>query len=107
MKIAVPSTDKNSRAAIDQHFGRAKYFAIYKHPENEFEFIENPGCSVSSGAGPNAVQLMLNYGVDVIIAYRIGPKAKDVLTSTGIKFYETSASTIEEAITNFLNTQNP
>ncbi len=98
MRVCIPAEAPSISANIDEHFGRANFFAIYDTQTKTIQFIENPGCHSNSGAGPSAVQQILKHNVKIVIAYRIGPKAMDVLLSNGIQFIETQAKTIEEAI---------
>ncbi len=89
MRIAVPvREDKGWDSLIDERFGRGAFFAIYDTDKDSLEIIENTAKDVASGAGRQAVQLLSDNNVDVVIAYEVGPKSKDTLDALGIDAYK-------------------
>ncbi len=79
MRILVPVMERNENPKICEQFGRAPYFAIIKD-RKLVEIVENPGHSLSKGAGSKAAQFALEKGVKkIIVKKEIGPHAKEVL----------------------------
>lgn len=81
IKIAVASSDG---VTIDQHFGRARQFMIYRLLDDGYEFLEEranrPPCSRHEHSDTlleQAAQLIGDCGG--VIASQIGPGAVDVL----------------------------
>jgi len=67
MKICVTTTTSSLDAPVDPRFGRCPYFVIVDSETMQYEAISNPALHVASGAGIQAVQLIANKGVEVVI----------------------------------------
>jgi predicted Fe-Mo cluster-binding NifX family protein len=103
-KVAVASSDRKS---IDQHFGQASHFLIFKIKESqEFEFIEvrknippyeNPNLLEDHD---NAIERSVNLisDCDVVLASQIGPGAVKILLSCQIQPYGVPNLLIENAL---------
>ncbi|MDD4801517.1 MAG: NifB/NifX family molybdenum-iron cluster-binding protein, partial [Syntrophomonas sp.] len=74
-------------AAVDGHFGRCSYFALWDEENGSFDIIRNIRPDYSQGAGIGAAQELLRQGVAVLICNRIGPKAFTVFHRAGVKLY--------------------
>ena len=60
------------------------------------------------GAGISAAQIVANEKAEAVISGNLGPKAFDVLTSSGIDIYQAMPGmTIKEALVAFKNKQLP
>jgi predicted Fe-Mo cluster-binding NifX family protein len=98
MKIAISSTGKTSESMIDPRFGRCQYF-IYADTETlGFETVDNPGLTVSEGAGIATAQAIANRGVEAVLTGSCGPNAYQVLNAAGIKVVTGVAGKIKDAI---------
>lgn len=98
VKIAVSAKGPELAAAADNRFGRCKYFVIVDSEDIDtiVEVVTNsPG---TSGAGPEAVQLLARHGVDVVISGNLGPKAARAIVVAGIKAYQGIGGTVEESL---------
>ncbi len=91
MKIAVPSSANGGlEDTIAPVFARAPVFTIIEVENSEIKnvkTIQNPAVSAPSGAGPMAVQMLINEGVDAVIAPSVGPNALGAIQAAGIKVY--------------------
>ena len=88
MKIGVAATDGSLDAEVCPQFGRCPYFVIVDSETLAFEAFSNPAGAMSSGAGPAAVQELVNHGAQVALAGRFGPKAEQALGAAGLRYAE-------------------
>lgn len=109
MKICISSTGSNLESLVDSRFGRCLYF-IFADDKNlaEIKAIKNSGVRAMHGAGISAAQIVANEKAEAVISGNLGPKALDVLDSSGIKIYQAlSGMTVKEALVAFKNNQLP
>lgn len=87
MKIAIP-VEGNVVASV---FARAPEFAILEVDEKgnikTEKRIPNPGYMVQGGAGPAAVQALINEGAEAVVVPQVGPNALEILQAAGIRIY--------------------
>lgn len=99
MKIAVTSTGKQSDAAMDGRFGRARWFMVADAEMGVWEAHANEqNMNAAQGAGIQSAQLLVNLGVDAVITGHVGPKAFRTLKTAGVGIYLCEAATVEEAL---------
>ncbi|WP_297465715.1 NifB/NifX family molybdenum-iron cluster-binding protein [Thermococcus sp.] len=103
MKIAIPTNGGGLNDTVAPVFARAPAFYIVEVDENgnviSEKIIQNPASAAGGGAGPMAVQTLINEGVEAIIAPQVGPNALGAIQAAGIKLYQVSPGTpVEEAI---------
>lgn len=84
MKYCIPLSGNSPEAKMDPRFGRAECFLFYDADSGETEIVENSNASNPSGVGIASAQLMVDRGVNKIIASKVGPKAGGVLDAAGI-----------------------
>ncbi len=85
MKICFSVSSPKIDSPIDPRFGRAPYFLITDEKGEKVEIIKNPGVEAIGGAGITAAQVVASSGAEVVITGNLGPRAFDVLQSSGIK----------------------
>ncbi len=85
MKIAIASTGQSLDDPVSDRFGRCPYFLIVDADSGAHEVIPNPGQSMPGGAGPAAVQAIVQQGAEVILAGEFGPKAQQALDTAGVR----------------------
>ena len=96
MKICITSTGKDLDAAVDQVFGRARYFLFVDGETGETTAIENsPG---AHGAGVQAAQRLDEQGARVLITGNVGPNAVQGLRAAGIEIYTGAKGTGKQAL---------
>jgi predicted Fe-Mo cluster-binding NifX family protein len=99
MKIALTTSGKDLNAPLESRFGRAPLFLIYDLEAKTFEIIDNEqNLNTAQGAGIQSAQNIAQLGVKAIITGHCGPKAFRVLGAAGVKIYNTSATTVAEAL---------
>lgn len=99
MTIAIPAREAGWDAEVDERFGRAKGFFLVDSKSGATRFIQNASNEdAEHGAGTGAVQLLVNLGIDAVLAGRVGPKAADALAAAGISCFPLAAQhTVAEA----------
>lgn len=106
MKIAVPveGTDAVAAASV---FGRAAYFVIVDSDTDTRTLVRNPGVEAPGGAGVAAAQFLIDEGVGLLLAPKVGPKARRVLDGAGVSVLLHHAATVEEALASRERTGTP
>jgi predicted Fe-Mo cluster-binding NifX family protein len=67
---------------VSDVFGRAKTFTIVDVEDGQIVcdlFLENPGVSYRYGVGPMVVKMLVDNGVNIVIAYELGFGADGLL----------------------------
>lgn len=103
MRIAVPTNGGGLNDTVAAVFARAPAFYIADIDENgnviNEKVIQNGAAMAGGGAGPMAVQTLINEGVEAIIAPQVGPNALGAVQAAGIRLYQVAPGTpVEEAI---------
>lgn len=104
MKIAVCAKNQEENSVLANRFARAEYFTIFDSETKEYQSIKNEAVNAAGGASGQAIRLLDQAGVSVVLCPEVGPKALEALQAFEIKAYDFSmASTVHEAI-DFYNT---
>jgi predicted Fe-Mo cluster-binding NifX family protein len=90
MKIGVACTGSSLDDQVSERFGRCPYLLIVDSESRDVEPVANPGASMSGGAGPAAVNELVNRGVEVALAGEFGPKAQRALDTAGVRSVKAS-----------------
>ena len=103
MRIAIPTNGGGLNDTVAPVFARAPAFFIAEVDENgnvtNSKVIQNGAAMAGGGAGPMAVQTLINEGVEAIIAPQVGPNALGAIQAAGIRLYQVAPGTpVEEAI---------
>jgi len=85
MKTAIAASGDSKESLMDKRFGRCPFFCIYDSESGDISFHNNPGFEAQEGAGPVAVQYLVNEGVQKIVAAEFGGKVKPVLEELKIQ----------------------
>lgn len=88
MKLAIALKENDFNSSVDERFGRASYFLIIDNGTKDYEIIENEAKDEVTGAGLKAVKILMKYGVEIIIAGEIGPKAATLINEFEIPTYK-------------------
>jgi len=102
LMIAVPC--KNSRglnSEIEEHFGRAKFFALVEVEGDKIkgvDFLEAPA-EHSPGELP---EMLRKRGVEVVLAYGMGPRAIQFFESYGIRVVTGAKGEVGEVVEKFV-----
>ena len=89
-RIAVATNgNKGLEDVVSNVFGRAKTFTILDVIDEKIDgmtVLENPGASYKYGAGPIVAKMLLDKGVDVVLAHVLGFGAAGLLNQHSIKY---------------------
>jgi predicted Fe-Mo cluster-binding NifX family protein len=102
MKIAVSVTAPKHGAAFEPRFGRAAAFVIVDTNTGEQQAVANPAAQLGSGAGIRAAEFLIRQGVDAAISGAFGPKAYDVLHTSGVRLYQATSGTVDDLVARLL-----
>ena len=104
MKIAICAKNEGLQSEVADRFGRAEKFVIFDTETKEVVTIENSARNEASGAGGNAVRLLDENKVGIILVPELGPKAVDAVKAFEIEAYAYKESkTVEDAIKKYEN----
>lgn len=102
MKIAISSQGQAISSAVDQRFGRAKYFVVCDTDSTDIAVHDNAqNLQAAQVAGVQAGKNVVDLEVAAVITGNVGPKAFAVLTAGGVDVYTGARGTIAEAIEQF------
>lgn len=98
MKIALSSEGQTLESPVAERFARCPFFLLVDEEGSLLEALPNQATQAAHGAGGMAVQLLASKGVSALIAPRLGPNAVAALKAAGIRAFEASGMTCEEAL---------
>lgn len=88
LRIAVATNEnKGLEDAVSNVFGRAKTFTIVDIEDEKIAGVttlENSAASYHHGAGPIAVKMLVDEGVNMVLAHELGIGASDLLKQNNI-----------------------
>ena len=88
LRIAVATNGKNGLGdVVSNVFGRAETFTIVNAEDEKITsvtILENSAASYHHGAGPIAVKILVDEGVEVVIANELGIGASELLKQHNI-----------------------
>jgi predicted Fe-Mo cluster-binding NifX family protein len=103
LRIAVATNEKNGLGdTVSNVFGRAKTFTIVDTEDEKITgvtILENSAASYHHGAGPIAVKMLVDEGVEVVLANELGIGASELLKQHNITVIPVKPGTnVAEAI---------
>jgi predicted Fe-Mo cluster-binding NifX family protein len=106
MSVAVSADTDSLDGHVHNQFGRCACFLIVQPDSLEWKAIENPYRDAPVGAGSGCGQLLLQEGIEAVIAGRVGPTAHEVLTKAGIGiFLAPENPTVKDALERYKKNQ--
>ncbi len=104
MKIAIPSVDdKGLDSQVSGHFGRAPFYTIVSVEGGrigEVSVLRNPFVEHEPGQIP---RLLKEQGVDVIIAYGMGWRAREFFNSLRIEVVVGADGRVKDVVESFIS----
>lgn len=109
LRIAVATNEKNGLGdVVSNVFGRAKTFTIVDAEDEKITgvtILENSAVSYHHGAGPIAVKMLVDEGVEVVLANELGIGASELLKQHNITIIPVKPGTnVAEATKKALHT---
>jgi len=102
MRIAIPCDGDSLDSSVSMHFGRAPYFLIADIRDGQVvrvEFVRNPFEAHMPGQIP---RFLHSLGVDVVISYGMGVKARMFFESLGIEVVTGAYGRVGDVLRNYL-----
>ena len=92
MRIAVAATKKDKSADVSYYGGRAPFFLIFDEEGNLLDSFPNPYADIERHAGYEVCKMLIEKGVDILVAGLFGPTMINELSAQGIKCITKSGS---------------
>ena len=108
-RIAVATEGKDGlEDTVSNVFGRARTFTIIDVEDEKItgvSVLENPALSYRHGTGPIAIKMLVDGGVEVVLANELGVGASEILKQHNIIYIQAKPGTnVREAIKKTLRT---
>ena len=102
-RIAVATKGRGGlEDVLSEVFGRANTFTIVDVDDEEIKgvkVLENPAVSYKYGAGPIVVKMLVDEGVNMVLATELGPGASALLEQHNVTTIAVKPSTgVEESV---------
>jgi len=101
MQIAIPTDGENTDAQINDRFGRCRRFLLVDATSGEFTTLDNGQNAGSESPGIVSAQMLINHGVDAVIASSCGPNACKLFSAAGITVLTGVSGRIRDALAQF------
>ena len=103
LRIAVATKGQEGlEDVVSEVFGRASTFTIINVNNEEIKdvkIMENPAVSYKHGAGPIVVKMLIDVGVNLVLATELGPGASTLLQQHNITTITVKSGTsVEESL---------
>ena len=101
MRIAIATNSGGLEDVVSSVFARAPTFTIVDVENGEIKDVrvmQNPAAMAGGGAGIQASQILVNEGVQAVIAGNFGPNASGVLAQAGIAMISMPGVKVEDAV---------
>lgn len=85
MKMAIAAMAPGTDAQIAEQGARAPFFLLFDEKGELLEALSNPFSAVDRGAAPQAVVLLANKGVTLLVAGAFGQRFVSELRERGIE----------------------
>jgi predicted Fe-Mo cluster-binding NifX family protein len=103
MKFAISSQGPDLTCEVDPRFGRSRYFRVVDCATGQQSVVDNEaGVNAAQGAGIQAVQTLVNLGVQAVVTGHVGPKAWNALRAAKVAAYAANGGTVEAALKAFM-----
>jgi predicted Fe-Mo cluster-binding NifX family protein len=107
MKIAITANGEGLDAPASPVFGRCQWYVLVDTETMEVESRANPALSASGGAGIQAAQHIVGFGVQAVVTGNVGPNAYQVLNAASIAVYLYTEGSVRHAVKAFQAGQLP
>jgi len=107
LRIAVATKGREGlEDVVSEVFGRASTFTIINVDNEEIKdvkILENPAVSYKHGAGPIVVKMLIDAGVNMVLATELGPGASTLLQQHNVTTIKVKSGTsVKESFTKTL-----
>lgn len=98
LKLIVPVESKSVETPVCPSFGRTPYFALIDTENGKQEFLDNSAVASQGGAGIKAAQMLVDSGAKVLITFRCGENAAEVLKAADIQLFKAQEGSAKDNI---------
>ncbi len=101
MKIAISTNSGGLEDTVSPVFARAPTFTIAEVENGKIKDVrvmQNPAAMAGGGAGIQAAQLLVNEGVQAVVAGNFGPNSSGILAQAGISMISSPGTKVEDAV---------
>lgn len=98
MRIAVAATTNDISSNVSYYGGRAPFYLIFDERGNLLESFSNPFLELERHAGYEISKMIVERGIDIIIAGLFGPTMIDELSAQGTRCVTNSGSAREAVL---------
>lgn len=91
--VAIPTSGTTLDSPTDIALPHSRYLLLVDPASGAFEAHENPAASADSHPGVVVAKFLLQRGVEVVLAHRMGPHPAAALTKKGVRIHEGRAGT--------------
>jgi len=98
MNVAISCEGPDPSSAVSRRFGVSPYFLIVDLETETIASVENPGVTAERGAGVQAVALLLNRDVGVLLTGYCSPAMRRQLENNGVEVFSGLACSAQDAL---------
>lgn len=100
MKLCIPTTEQNGlKSKVSEHFGRAPFHIVVDLETREVnDLVKQNDCNHEDHGHCMPVDLLLDYGVDMVACKGIGRGAVGRLVANKIAVFSTASDTVEDVV---------
>ncbi len=102
MKLIFTTAAHSLAGDLDERFGRSPGFLLYDTSTDQCHYIDNQhNADAAQGAGIQAAQTVIASGAECLITGAVGPKALQVLASSGIDIFRAQSSPLQKVMAQY------
>ncbi len=98
MKVCITSTAPGMEAHVDPRLEGAAFFTIVDTEKMTSESVPNHLRDLPVGAEEETAKACIGLGAEVLISEHVSPKAQEILSRGGMKYYPYAGGMVESAI---------
>lgn len=101
MKVCVTATAPGMEAHVDPRLEGAAFFTVIDTDKMTSESVPNRFRDQPTGAEEATAQACSDLGAQALTSEHVSPKAHEILSKSGMKYYPYSGGLVEDAIEQF------
>lgn len=102
IRYAVPvASSEGLSSVVNDHFGMSEYFAVLDVQNQEIVSVKVIHNTVKSENSKNTAEFIVDQGVEVVLAGRIGSCMIRIFQDRGIKMFSGAEGTVKDAFEDY------
>lgn len=102
MKIAIPSTRPNLDGNVEYRMGIATYLLVVETDDMSFQAMAGPPHSAGTGAGVQAVSIVLGMDARVVLVGYMAPHISNVLEKQDVEVITQVSGSVTDALNDYM-----